>query len=231
MSAWLSIASSRRRARPVTTARADHRFPEASDPAAYASVAGSAVIWGSIGLVVRLVHMSAIAITFYRVLIGAVSILLVVLLRGQLRQLRPQRRRSLGQLVLMAGLYTVNWLLYFYALQLTTVGNAALAYYTAPAFMALFGALFLEETLDRRTLLYVAVAFAGLYVLLDPSRLGGARLAGILAGVGAGVAYAAAVVTAKPLRKAFTPWSVAAYQTTGAALMLAPCLLLVGGSW
>jgi drug/metabolite transporter (DMT)-like permease len=74
-------------------------------------------------------------------------------------------------------------------------------------------------------------AFAGLCVLLDPSRLGGARLDGILAGVGAGVAYAEAVVTAKPLRKTFTPWSVAAYQRTGATLMLTPCLLLFGGNW
>jgi drug/metabolite transporter (DMT)-like permease len=71
--------------------------------------------------------------------------------------------------------------------------------------MALFGALFLRETLDRRTLLFVAAPFAGLYVLLDPSWLGGARPDGILAGVGAGVAYAAAVVTAKPLRNTFTP--------------------------
>lgn len=44
-------------------------------------------------------------------------------------------------------------------------------------------------------LLYVDAAFVGLYVLLDHTRLGTARLDGILAGVGAGGAYAAAVVT------------------------------------
>ena len=208
----------------------DQRSIGALGPA-YGSVASSAVIWGSIGLIVRLVHMSAIAITFYRVLIGAVSILFLLFIRGRLGQLRPGSRRNLARLALMSGLYTVNWVLYFYAVWLTTVGNAALAYYTAPAFMALFGALFLNESLDRRTLLYVAAAFAGLYVLLDPSRLGHARIDGILAAAGAGVAYAAAVITAKPLRNTFSPWSVAAYQTRGATLLLAPFFLIVGGSW
>jgi EamA domain-containing membrane protein RarD len=87
----------------------DHRSIRALGPAAYGPVASSAVIWGSIGLIVRLVHMSAIAITFYRVLIGAVSILFVLLMRGRLEQLRPRSRRNVVRLALMSGLYTLNW--------------------------------------------------------------------------------------------------------------------------
>lgn len=198
---------------------------------ALASVASSAVLWGSIGLAVRAVDMSAIAITFYRVLLGAVSILLIIALRGRLAELRVGSRAQLGRLALMAAFYTLNWVLLFYAVQLTTISIAVLAYYTAPAFMAVFGAIFLKESLDRRTIVCIGIAFAGLYLILSPGGgEGSGSLAGALVGAGAGISYAAAVVTAKPLRNSMSPWGVAMYQTAGATLLLLPFMAVDPGS-
>lgn len=198
---------------------------------AIASVASSAVLWGSIGLAVRAVDMSAIAITFYRVLLGAISIVLIIALRGRLAELRVRSPAQLRRLGLMAAFYTLNWVLLFYAVQLTTISIAVLAYYTAPAFMAVFGAIFLKEPLDRSTGVYIAIAFGGLYLILSPGGGEGSdALLGALIGAGAGVSYAAAVVTAKPLRGSMSPWGVAMYQTGGATLLLLPFIAVDPGS-
>jgi len=194
-----------------------------------ALVAASAVLWGTIGLFVRAVDAPALVITFYRVAIAAVAAIVIIASR---RQLAAGGSALWGVRWLVVGMvtfYTFNWVLLFLSIQLTTIGNAVLSYYTAPAFMAVLGALFLRERLSMPVGIAVAVAFVGLAIVFGPTTGGGDKaFVGILCGVAAGFLYAGAVVMAKPLRERTTPWMTSLVQTVGATVLLAPLVALSG---
>ena len=195
----------------------------------YPTVLAAALIWGSIGLFVRGIPAPSTTITFYRVLLGAVGIAVLVQARGHGHHLRPPEARLFRPLMLMALFYTVNWVLFFRAIQLTSLSHAVLGYYTAPAFMAILGHLVLREALSARVVTSIALAFCGLAILFQPE-LGasGAHVAGLISAVAAGLMYAAAVITAKPITERLAPWTVAFYQTFAATFLLLPFALADG---
>ena len=188
-----------------------------------ASVALAAMLWGSIGLFVQSVNLPSLTITFFRVMFAAVSILLIVWLTTGMKSLKLQSKQQYKRAALMSFFYTGNWILFFQALKMTSVTNAVLAYYTAPAFMAILGLFVLKEKLDLKAILFILVAFFGLYLLFTPEGgTGNNDGLGLFYAVVAGFLYASAVVTAKPLTGALSSWVIAAYQTGVATILLLP---------
>jgi drug/metabolite transporter (DMT)-like permease len=196
--------------------------------AGYLTIVSAAVLWGSIGLFVRLVHTDPVTITFYRVLFGALSLAGLLAVRRKLGELAALSRRQFGHLALVAFFYAVNWVFFFAAIKLTTVAEAVLAYYTAPVFMALFGLIFLHEPLNSRAVTSVVIGFAGLAVMLSVGTGQRGSLAGILLGALGGLNYAAAVTTARPLSQRLDPLVLAFGQTVGATVFLLPAVAFTG---
>lgn len=192
-------------------------------------VAASAILWGTIGLFVRAVDAPALVITFYRVTIAAVAAIVIVAARPSLAAGSAALWRLRWLVAGMVTFYTFNWVLLFFSIKLTTIGNAVLAYYTAPAFMAVLGAVFLRERVTASVAAAVGLAFIGLAIVFGPATSGGHNaVAGLLCGVAAGFLYAGAVVMAKPLRQHVTPWMTSLVQTVGATVLLAPLVALSG---
>ena len=86
--------------------------------------------------------------------------------------------------------YAATTILFVTATKLTTAANAILLQYTAPVWIALFGAWFLGERATRRDWLTIAIVFGGMGLFFcDDLRLAG--LAGNLIALASGVAFAA----------------------------------------
>ncbi len=80
----------------------------------------------------------------------------------------------------------------FYALSIIPIGEAMTLNKTAPFFTVLFSWLFLRERAGARRLLCLAVAFAGVMLVMKPGFQGEATKATLCAlggGLGAGIAY------------------------------------------
>jgi chloramphenicol-sensitive protein RarD len=75
-------------------------------------------------------------------------------------------RRALGLLAMTTALISANWLLYIWAVNGGRVLEASLGYFVNPLVNVALGAVFLRESLTRRQLLAVAVAAAGVAVLV-----------------------------------------------------------------
>ena len=85
--------------------------------------------------------------------------------------------------------YAATTILFVTATKLTTAANAILLQYTAPVWIALFGAWFLGERATRADWLTIAIVFCGMGLFFcDDLRLAG--LAGNLIALASGVAYA-----------------------------------------
>ncbi len=100
----------------------------------------------------------------------------------------------------------LNVVFFFAAYQTTSVAIAVLTHYLTPILVAVAAPLVLRETLRRRTIVAVAVSFAGLVLLLRPwsaERHAGDWLGAAL-GAGSALFYASNVLVNKRLTSAFS---------------------------
>ena len=159
-----------------------------TDPAHQKSVGlllAAALCWSLGGVLLKSVDWPPLAVAGGRGLIAAVFLLAV---RG--RTLRfTWSPLQLGTAVAYAGC-TV---LFAAANKLTTAANAILLQYTAPVWVALFGAWLLGERASRADWYTIAAAFVGMAIFLyDGLRLH--DLAGILVSIASGVCFAAMIL-------------------------------------
>lgn len=127
------------------------------------------VVWGVLPLFWKLLaHVPAAEQLLHRVVWGAVMLLIMVLARGRMSQLREvladRRRRRL--LALAAAVLGVNWFVFLYAIETDRVLHASLGYFLNPIVSVLLGMLVLGERLRRLQWAAVGCAAAGVVVLL-----------------------------------------------------------------
>lgn len=158
----------------------------------YLLVALAALLWGSLGPVARLAFdagVDPLELAFWRAAIAGALFAAHAAARGRIRV----ARRDVPGLVLFAFLGVT--LFYWSYLRAVEIGGAALAavlLYTAPAWVALAAAVWLGETLTRRTLAALALALGGV-ALVALGGGGQTRVspAGIAWGLVSGLSYAA----------------------------------------
>ena len=126
-------------------------------------------LWGVLPIYFKLLQaVPAIDIVAHRIVWSLIALaLLVTALRGW-GEVRAaiRRRRTLGLLMLSAMLIGVNWLLYVYAINSGHILAGSLGYYLNPLANILLGRFILKETLSRLQWAAVAIAAAGISVLL-----------------------------------------------------------------
>lgn len=129
---------------------------------------------------------------------------------------RPRQRRALslwGLLALQGVFDALNALLFFAAMQKTTLAVAVLTHYLAPVLVALAAPFVVSERIQSRTWAVLALALAGLAVLLEPWRgVGGGALLGAMLGAGSAVFFTGSLLLAKRLGSAFAPTEIMAWH-------------------
>lgn len=190
-------------------------------------------IFGSIGLVVRLIPLSSPCIALVRGIIGFLFVCLFDLLRK--KKPDPSAIRSNLALLCASGVTLgLNWILLFEAYRFTTVAAATLCYYCAPTLVIFGAALLLGEKLRLRHILCAAVTAAGM-VLVSGVLSGEQTVSGkgIALGLGAALLYAATVLLNKKM-KGIEPGDRTLTQLCVSSLVLLPYVAVTGtgkGEW
>jgi drug/metabolite transporter, DME family len=167
-------------------------------------VASAAILWGSLGLVASIVYAEGVsfeAVVFTRAGGAFLVVLAFVLLTGRAASLKVERRDLLSLVPLGVVAIGCFYLLYFYTIQESEVGTAAVLLYSSPAFVVVLARIFLGEALSlaRVGALLLTAAGIGLVVgAYDLSSLD-VRPFVILTGLGAGLSYGMYSVVGKPL--------------------------------
>ncbi|MBI5442148.1 MAG: EamA family transporter [Deltaproteobacteria bacterium] len=191
-------------------------------------IAGAMAIWSTWGRVIRWLPGPAWSVSLYAGLFACLSAAVLWLRSGgSLRDLWP--RSEAGRVLLLAGFFTANNAFFFSAYERTTVANAILTHYTAPAFVALLAPVTLGERL-RSAPAAVLLACAGM-VLLMPGvelSLGSRHFQGLLLGLASGAAYAGVVLVARRLTASVSPLSLIFSQNLITIALLAPWALRAG---
>ncbi len=127
------------------------------------------VLWGFLPLYMKaMAHIGPVEIVAHRIIwsVPVAGALLIAL--GRTRDLKTALRnpKMLGMAGLTAGLISVNWAIYVWAIASGNALDAALGYYINPLFSIALGAVLLREPLNRTQLIAVGLAAAGVAVLV-----------------------------------------------------------------
>jgi drug/metabolite transporter (DMT)-like permease len=182
------------------------------------------LISGSIGYFVVISGMPVVNVVFWRCAIGALALLAICaglgLLRRQAMTARQVFVAVLGGLAIVA-----NWLLLFAAYPHASISVATTVYNTQPFMLLVLGALFLGERITGAKVVWLALAFLGVVLIVqakqEQSGLSGHYALGVLLALAAALFYALAAFAAKWL-KGTPPHLVALIQVITGVLLLAP---------
>lgn len=197
-----------------------------------ARIAVAGLIWGSIAVFSRQVHTSAFVIVFWRVMFAAAALVIFLGARGRLGELPALSAAKKRGIAFMGALLALNWVLFFSALQRTSVAVALLLGYCGPIFVMALSPLVTREAFDRRVLVPLGLAIAGVVVIVGPRQL---QLADSRELLGAGLAFASAftyaigVLSAKRLLRGIPTTVFMLGEDLTAGLLLLPVILLTPG--
>ncbi len=182
------------------------------------------VISGTIGVFVVLSGQPVMDVVFWRCAFGAVTLLIVCGALGLFRR-DVISRQQIAYAVIGGIAIVSNWLLLFAAFPRASISIATAVYNTQPFMLVALGALLFSERLTLTKLTWLAIAFAGMLLIVQakPSaaHTGSNYLVGILLALGAAFFYAIAAIVAKKL-KGVPPHLIALIQVTVGILMLVP---------
>lgn len=181
------------------------------------AMAALASAWGTIPLIVRGVGLPAEQLAAMRLWFGAVTVLLVLGARGELRL---RREDPLGRILLLGILLAVHWAAFFWSIKTTTVAVALVLVYLAPIAMATLAAPILGEALRPRSVVALMVALTGIVLVARPGA--GVTWEGVAAGLVAAATFAALVLVGKPAAQRIGGLKLAGLQMTVAAIVLTP---------
>ena len=192
-------------------------------------LAASEVIFGTLGLFVRLIPLTPTALAASRGILGALVLLVYLRLSGKTLQL-PRKVRTLAVLLASGVCLTLNWALLFKAYGLTTLATAELAYEMAPVMVMAVSPFVLDEHLTTTRKVCLCLALAGIVAVsgvLEPGATVGVTLQGVAFGLGAACFYAAVMVLNQLLGDV-DPLTKTTVQLGVAGLALLPQVLLAG---
>lgn len=214
-----------------------HRAPVRGSSAAVALLCAGMVMSGTIGYFVVESGAPPLVVVFWRCVIGACALLVVIGARPGTRQELRATVRSRTGIVLAGsgGLLVANWVLVFTAYEHLSIGVATVIFHVEPFILLGLGALFLHERLNRRTLGWAGLGFLGIVAVAQPWASVGQETGALLIGVGltlvAATAYAGSIVVVRAQQgrvgAAPSPLVIVTIQLIAGAVITSPSLLVV----
>jgi len=193
----------------------------------YLKIVVAMLIWSTWGPLIRWLALPPAVVLFYTSLVASFTVPVILAVRGELHL------GGIGKYWWIFGLLIIssitNNISYFYALSRTTVSNAVFTHYTAPLFVALLAPFMLSERLQKVTLLSLPLGVLGMSMIVMMGgglNIGGAHLAGIIAGTISGVAYAFIIIFSRMLSRLLMHHRAVVLLLWGTTLVIAPAAFL-----
>lgn len=189
----------------------------------YGSISLAAVLWGFVGILVRWVNLPGKepVVVFWRELIGAVTLIIVVIATRRWDDLKVPRMRWL--LLASSCVLAVHWTLLFKAYNRLPVSDAVFLVYLAPVLVAVLAPFLLKEKLEKSTIAALAISLAGMAIISfgggSGHHLDGL---GVVYALLAAVLFAFLILILKKLREGLPTLTISLYGIVIGTLVLLP---------
>lgn len=174
------------------------------------------------GVLGRFIPLPPEMAIWWRALLGAVLLALFCWYKGY--SFRIAKGRPMAITIISGFLMAAHWVLYFYALKLSSVAVAMLAVFTYPAMTTLLEPLVLRKTFEIRHLLLAGLVLIGVYLLAPELSLSSDVTTGLLCGLASAFMYALRNVLLKTQVNAVSGSVLMFYQMIIVLLVVSPAL-------
>lgn len=161
------------------------------------------LIWGSIGIFVKLIPFGSGVVALDRSLVGMLFLLCVKLISRQKFDVAALRR-DLIVLLINGALLGVNWILLFESYNYTTVATSTICYNIGPMIVVMVSPIIFKERLTLMRVICAITALLGVTCVsgvFENTGVTREQLWGVALGVFAAVVYAVTVIFNKRLDK------------------------------
>ena len=193
----------------------------------------SAAAFGAMGIFGKLAYEEGASVGTLlasRFTIAAALFWAILACTGGLRGLRRLPRRDLGIALALGAIgYCVQTGAYFAALERIDASILGLLVYTFPVIVTVAAIALGRETAGRRTAVALALASAGLVLVLAGAATGGVDALGAALGLAAAVVYSVYILSSEGIAARLGPLVLSALVCTGAATTLTLAGLAGGG--
>lgn len=189
---------------------------------------GAAALWGGMYVVSKwgFETIPPVTLAFLRVLLGAVTLLLILGLTHPRRTFSRPEWRSFA---ILAVWIAITLLTQFVGTDLTNASQGSLLTVLTPVFTLVLGIVLLDEAISKRKIGGIALAAIGTLLVIggqyDLRAIGAGNLVGILGLLVASFGWAAYTVYGTPLVRRYSPLETATYST----LLAIPILAVASG--
>ena len=200
--------------------------PPRRDPLGYVMVVAAYLLMGGTASLVALIDAPTGAVVCVRMAFAALVLAAFFARRGMLTDWR--RPGAAPRLLLMGAASSASTLLFFVAIRETSVAIATILLFMMPVWVALVAPRVFRLRREPIVFPALALALAGLAVILAPGLFGGgARISalGLATGVAAGLGYASFVLLVKDLTGRVASTTVSFSEAGLDALFLLPLTL------
>ncbi|UIR55220.1 DMT family transporter [Sphingobacterium sp. SRCM116780] len=122
------------------------------------------LIWGFTGILGNLISVSAIHLVWYRVLIAAIS--LFVYLVATKQQILVTRRNFIS-FILVGGIVGFHWVLFFYAIKVSTVSVALVTLSSLTLYTAILEPIINKQKIPIMDMVIGVVIILGIYMIFQ----------------------------------------------------------------
>ncbi|MCZ7356648.1 MAG: DMT family transporter [Candidatus Methanoperedens sp.] len=194
----------------------------------YAQVVAASVLFGSIGIFIKLItDMPIPSMIFYRLFFGFAAIILYLYICGNFKELRFKEKKKY---LLLLGLFEAGAILtYYYSVRYTDVSMAVLLLYTAPMYVILMSPFILKENITRKSIFALALSITGIIIVIQPGSLiiEGMSSFGIFSGIISGLLYALMILTSRYLRNYYSGTAQATWSIIVSLVVFSPFSMAV----
>ncbi len=168
------------------------------------------LIWGSIPLFSIWCSLPSPVFVFFRVLFAFPFILFYSVKhigKRELLNIKPA-----APLVLSGIALSLNWIFFFWAIQLTNIATAVVLYYFGPVLTIILAVIFLKEPLSKTLVAATFIAFLGAFFTFAPSLQSGESIMGVVIAFLSGAFYGLLGFISKIATLKHHPMKITAYQ-------------------
>lgn len=189
----------------------------------------SMIIFGTIGLVVRYIDLSASERALLSSFLGCLFLLLIFVMMK--KKIAWNLVKSNALLLILSGVALGgNWIFLYQSYDHTTLANATLGYYFAPVFVMILSPIILREQLSMKKIMCIAVAIIGMVMIVGEgvSASNSEDVLGLTFGLIAAAFYAALLLLNKFIKE-MGKLEQTIIQLGTTALLLMPYVFLSEG--
>ncbi len=188
------------------------------------------VIFGSIGLFVRLIPLSSSEIVISRTILGSL-VLFFVFVKEKKKITLETLKKNLLILILSGTAMALNWVFLFEAYRHTSISIATIIYYCAPIIVFLLSPLLLKEKITFTKFVGIFLAMLGMILVNKEGITGGTSNLGIFYGLLAAIFYAMLMLCNKFIKN-LGGLEITLAQLVVASIILFPYVLINhSGTW